>query len=112
VEVLSGASTFLKGGEGNMNQNMKVVNLTKGIVALDNKHVILPEKEVTLTVLEYPSILGKMNLLKQMGWVDWKFVPVDYENKEVSVQEIKQNETSNEELNDVSAVSPVLTAIE
>jgi hypothetical protein len=53
-----------------------------------------------------------MNLLKQMGWVDWKFVPVDYENKEVSVQEIKQNETSNEELNDVSAVSPVLTAIE
>ena len=67
-----------------MNQNMKIVNLTKGVITLVGKYVILPGKSITLTVLEYPQILSKINLQKQLGWIDWKFVPVDYLGSEVS----------------------------
>jgi hypothetical protein len=73
-----------------MNQNMQIVNLSKGIVTLDGKYSILPGKSITLTVLEYPQILHKINLQKQLGWIDWKFVPVDYSKQETSTQKVEQ----------------------
>jgi len=61
-----------------MDQNLQITNLTQGAISLDGKYLILPGKLLILTVLEYHQILQKIELYKQLGWVSWKFIPVEY----------------------------------
>lgn len=78
-----------------MNQDIQIVNLTKGVISLAGKHQILPRKSITLSVIEYNPILSKINLFKSLGWLDFKFIPVNL-NREVSSQKISSTEFTQE----------------
>lgn len=73
-----------------MNQNIQITNISQGLITVDGKYSVLPGKSIILTVLEYPQILGKINLQKQLGWIDWKFVPVDYSKQGTFAQKVEQ----------------------
>jgi len=93
-----------------MNQNIQITNLTKGIINLVGKYQILPGKSIILGVLEYNPILSKINLQKNLGWLDWKFIPVNYSKQEVPTVEEKFS-TVNEPAQEV-VVKPTVNEVE